>query len=82
MEKDRVVIVTGAGGAGCGRSISTRFANGGAIVVVSDVDELGGHETVRLIEQGGGRAVYFRADVRDESQIRDLIQFAEANFGA
>lgn len=80
-EPSRVVIVTGAGGAGCGRSISTRFAAGGATVVVSDIDEVGGRETVRLIEQGGGRAAFFRSDVRNESQVKDLIQFAEATLG-
>lgn len=77
----RVAIVTGAGGAGCGRAISARFAAGGAAVVVSDVDEAGGHDTVRLIEQRGGRAAFFRADVRDEAQVRDLVSSAEATFG-
>jgi NAD(P)-dependent dehydrogenase (short-subunit alcohol dehydrogenase family) len=79
--ENRVVIVTGAGGAGCGRSIAARFATGGAVVVVSDIDEPGGHDTVRLIESGGGRARFFRADVRNESQVRDLVSFAEATFG-
>jgi NAD(P)-dependent dehydrogenase (short-subunit alcohol dehydrogenase family) len=80
-EADRVVIVTGAGGSGCGRSISARFATGGAVVIVSDIDESGGHETVRLIEQSGGRAAFFRADVRNDSQVKDLILFAESTFG-
>jgi NAD(P)-dependent dehydrogenase (short-subunit alcohol dehydrogenase family) len=80
--ENRVVIVTGAGGAGCGRSISARFAKGGAVVVVSDIDEAGGHDTVRLIERGGGRATFFRTDVRNESQVRDLVSFAEATFGS
>ncbi len=74
-EQNRVVIVTGAGGGGCGRSISTRFAASGATIVVSDIDEVGGHETVRIIEQGGGRAAFFRSDVRNESQVKDLILF-------
>lgn len=80
-DENRVVIVTGAGGAGCGRSISARFAFGGAAVIVSDIDEAGGHETVRLIECNGGRATFFRADVRNESQVRDLVSFAETTFG-
>jgi NAD(P)-dependent dehydrogenase (short-subunit alcohol dehydrogenase family) len=42
MTENRVVIVTGAGSGGCGRSISARFANHGAAVVVSDIDEAGG----------------------------------------
>lgn len=80
-EQSRVVLVTGAGGGGCGRSISARFAASGATVVVSDIDEVGGHETVRLIEQNGGRAAFFRCDVRNESQVKDLILFAETTFG-
>ena len=80
-DENHVVIVTGAGGVGCGRSISTRFATGGATVVVSDIDEAGGHETVRLIEEGGGRAAFFPSDVRNESQVKDMILFAETTFG-
>jgi len=79
--ENRIVIVTGAGGSGCGRSIATRFASGGAAVVVSDIDEAGGHDTVLLIERNGGRAVFFQADVRQESQVRDLVSFTEATFG-
>src|SRR5499426_466197 len=80
-ERRRVVIVTGAGGTGCGRAIAARFAADGATVVVSDINEAGGEETVRLIERGGGRAAFFRADVRNESQVRDLISFAEDTIG-
>ena len=80
-DENHVVIVTGAGGVGCGRSISTRFATGGATVVVSDIDEAGGYETVRLIEEGGGRAAFFPSDVRNESQVKDMILFAETTFG-
>lgn len=76
-----MVIVTGSGGAGCGRAIASRFARNGAAVVVSDIDEAGGHETVRGIEQSGGRAAFLGADVGDELQARQLIEFAEAAFG-
>ena len=80
-DRQPVAIVTGAGGAGCGRSISARFAAGGAAVVVSDIDEAGGLDTVRQIERAGGRAAFFRADVRDESAARGLVSFAETTFG-
>lgn len=76
----RVVIVTGAGGVGCGRSISLRFARVGASVIVSDIDETGGKETVRAIERTGGHAAFFRADVRQEKDTRELVSFAEAQF--
>ena len=79
--ENRVVIVTGAGGSGCGRSIAARFARDGASILVSDLDEPGGHEAVRVIEQNGGRAAFFRADVRKESQVKELVSFAETTLG-
>jgi NAD(P)-dependent dehydrogenase (short-subunit alcohol dehydrogenase family) len=78
----KVVIVTGGGGAGCGRAIAVAFAERGAAVAVSDINETGGQETVRLIEQRGGRAAFFRADVGNELQARSLIEFAESQFGS
>jgi NAD(P)-dependent dehydrogenase (short-subunit alcohol dehydrogenase family) len=81
MNPDSVSIVTGSGGTGCGRAIAQRFAKNGAAVVVADINEQGGNETVRLIQTGGGNAAFFRADVRDEHQVRDLITFAEHTFG-
>jgi NAD(P)-dependent dehydrogenase (short-subunit alcohol dehydrogenase family) len=81
-ENPYVAIVTGSGGSGCGRAIAARFAAERAAVVVSDIDEAGGNETVRLIEQRGGRAVFHRADVADELQVRALIEFTESSFGS
>ena len=82
FERPRVVIVTGSGGSGCGRAIATRFAATSAAVVVSEIDEVGGRETVRLIEQRGGRATFCPADVADELQVQQLIKFTESKFGA
>ena len=81
MSHDRVAVVTGSGGSGCGRAIARRFAADGAAVVVSDVNEEGALETIRLIEAAGGSAVFFRADVREEMQVRGLIAFGEHTFG-
>jgi NAD(P)-dependent dehydrogenase (short-subunit alcohol dehydrogenase family) len=53
----------------------------GAAVVVSDINEAGGRETVNEIEGIGGRAAFFRADVRSESQMKELVSFAETAFG-
>jgi len=80
-DKSRVVVVTGAGGTGCGRAIAGRFAAAGAVVVVSDINEAGGRETVRLIGLAGGRAAFFRADLRNEPEARALVSFAETTFG-
>jgi len=78
----KVGIVTGGGGSGCGRAIATTFAERGAAVVVSDINDAGGQETVRLIEQRGGRAAFLHADVGNELQVEKLIQFAESKFGS
>jgi NAD(P)-dependent dehydrogenase (short-subunit alcohol dehydrogenase family) len=82
MTPGGAAVVTGAGGAGCGRAISVRFAAAGLAVVVSDVDEAGGRETVRSVQERGGRAAFCRADVRDDEQVRALMGFAESTFGA
>jgi NAD(P)-dependent dehydrogenase (short-subunit alcohol dehydrogenase family) len=81
FDYSHVVVVTGSGGTGCGRTIALRFADEGASVIVSDINEAGGQETARLIEQAGGRAAFFRADVGDEAQAQQLIEFAESTFG-
>ena len=47
--KGKVAIVTG-GGSGIGRATALALASAGAAVVVADVDEEGGRETVRLVE--------------------------------
>ena len=78
---DKVVIVTGAGGGGCGRAIAQSMAERGAHVVVSDIQEAGARETVRRIRADGNQAQFFRADVRIEDEVRALIAFAEQTFG-
>ena len=79
--RDRTAVVTGSGGTGCGRAIAVRLATDGAAVVVTDIIEAGGHETVQLIQRGGGRAALLRTDLRDEHQVRGLVKFAEDTFG-
>src|SRR5262245_46643650 len=78
---EKVVIVTGAGGAGSGRAIARRFVREGATVVVADIDAAGGAETVRAIGQENGRAVFIRADVGVESDVQALTAGAEHTFG-
>jgi NAD(P)-dependent dehydrogenase (short-subunit alcohol dehydrogenase family) len=78
---NKVAIITGAGGAGTGRATAQRFARAGALVVVNDVSEVGGRETVALIESAGGRAAFCKADVGSESGVENLIDFAGSTFG-
>jgi NAD(P)-dependent dehydrogenase (short-subunit alcohol dehydrogenase family) len=76
----RVAHVTGAA-AGIGRAIAVRLAAEGAVVAVSDVDEAGGRETVRRIENAGGSSAFVRADVAGDDDVRGMIAFTERSFG-
>lgn len=69
---DKVALVTGAGN-GIGRATAIAFAREGANVVVSDVDEEGGAETVRRITGEGGVATFVRADVSQPDQIEAMV---------
>lgn len=79
--RNKVVVVTGSGGEGSGRAEARRLAAEGCRVVVSDVNEAGGNETVRLIEAAGGTAKFCRCDVNVKNEVKALIAYAEKQFG-
>ncbi|MDW8009753.1 MAG: SDR family NAD(P)-dependent oxidoreductase [Chloroflexota bacterium] len=78
--KGKVAIVTG-GGSGIGRATALALASAGAAVVVADVDEEGGRETVRLVEDKGGRAAFVAVDVTRWEDLERMVAFAEETFG-
>lgn len=78
--KDKVALITGAG-SGIGRHSALLFAREGAAIVVVDVNDHAGRETVALVEQDGGRAAYCRADVSNSVECTHMIAFAESHFG-
>jgi len=77
----KVAVVTGAGGGGQGRAVALRLASEGAAVVVSDIEEAGGQETVRRIRERGGEAVFCRADIGRESEVQALLALAVRHYG-
>jgi NAD(P)-dependent dehydrogenase (short-subunit alcohol dehydrogenase family) len=78
--KDKVALVTGAGN-GIGRAIALKMASEGARVVVSDIHAPSGEVTVEEIKREGGDARFYAADVSQEIEVRNLLQFVEQTHG-
>lgn len=76
----KVALVTGAG-SGIGRASAMAFAREGAKVVVSDVVVEGGEQTVRMIQEAGGEAVFVNADVSKAAEVEALVNSAVETYG-
>ena len=76
----KVALITGAG-SGIGREAALLFAKEGAQIVVCDVNESAGHETVSLIAAQNGDATFVRADVSKAVEAKAMIDAAEAAYG-
>lgn len=77
---NKTVIVTGAGN-GIGKGIALLYAEKGANVVVADIDEKAGKETVALIKKQDGEAIFILTDVRRETDIIHLMETAYQTYG-
>ena len=78
----KVAVITG-GGNGIGRATALRFLDEGAAVVVADMNEASGNQTVSLARQAGhGARIHFvRADVSREADVEAAVAAAPAAFG-
>ena len=76
----KVIIVTG-GTAGIGRATAVAFAAQGASVVVAGRRESEGAESVALIEQAGGKGLFVRTDIAEETDIENLVATTLEKFG-
>ncbi|WP_313237966.1 3-hydroxybutyrate dehydrogenase [Sporosarcina ureae] len=77
MVKDRVLLITGAA-QGIGFEISKAFAEAGAIVVLTDVNEEKVKDAAVTL---GGRAIGLKCDVTKEEDIQQAIDGAISHFG-
>src|SRR5690625_141326 len=77
---NKVAIVTGGGG-DIGRSTAIRVAEEGARVVVADIDEETGMETVSLIRNNGGSSAFVRTDMTKLNDVEKMAQYTIATYG-
>src|SRR4051812_21343583 len=81
MMFDRKVAVVTGGGSGIGRACAAAFAREGAKVAVLDYDEKIGRETVALIREAGGEALFVQGDVTEEDQVKSALAGVAEAFG-
>src|SRR5881409_153218 len=76
----KVALVTG-GASGIGRATALTFAREGAKLVIADVHEDGGQQTIHMITEQGGEATFVRTDVSKTVEVQALISKAVETYG-
>jgi len=76
----KVAIITGAG-SGMGKAAALLFVEEGAKIVVADYNPEGGKETVRLIKEHGGKAMFIKTDVSRASDAERMARKAVEEYG-
>jgi NAD(P)-dependent dehydrogenase (short-subunit alcohol dehydrogenase family) len=75
----KVVIVTG-GASGLGQATAIRLAEEGARLLITDLNEEGGQETVKRIESAGGEAHFVEQNVANETDWKTVMRAVDEHF--
>jgi 3-oxoacyl-[acyl-carrier protein] reductase len=79
MKTNSVAMVTGAG-SGIGKAVAMTLARAGYALVLNDVVQKAGEQTLQEIEGTGGKALFLQADVSDVGQVRRMFEEAKRHF--
>jgi 3-oxoacyl-[acyl-carrier protein] reductase len=79
MKTNTVAMVTGAG-SGIGKAVAMTLARAGYALVLNDVVQKAGEQTLQEIEGTGGKALFLQADVSDVGQVRRMFEEAKRHF--
>lgn len=80
MVENQVVVITGSA-RGIGFEIGKRFAENGARVVLSDINQEGVEASAKELVDLGYESIGVKADVTKEEEIKGLIEAAKAKYG-
>ncbi|MEN6293945.1 MAG: SDR family oxidoreductase [Methanobacterium sp.] len=69
----KVTIVTGAA-SGIGRAGALAFSAAGSKVVVVDINTEGGQETVQMVKDAGGEAIFVKCDVSKDAEVKAMVE--------
>jgi 3-oxoacyl-[acyl-carrier protein] reductase/(S)-1-phenylethanol dehydrogenase len=75
--KDKVAVITGAGG-GIGQAFAKRLAEDGVHIAIADV--IDGADTVKLVETAGRQAIAVKCDVSSEASVAAMAKAVNAKF--
>ena len=76
----KVALVTG-GASGIGRATALTFAREGAKLIIADMNEDGGRQTVHMITENGGDATFVQVDVSNATEVEAMISKAVETYG-
>src|SRR5262244_1757995 len=76
----KVALVTG-GASGIGRATALTSAREGAKLVIADMNEDGGQQTVHMITEQGGEAIFVQVDVAQATAVEAMISKTVETYG-
>jgi 3-oxoacyl-[acyl-carrier protein] reductase len=77
---NKVALITGSG-SGIGRESAIIFSREGAKISIADIDKKGGQQTVDLIKQKGGTAIFIQTDVSKANDVEKMIKTTVDHYG-
>jgi len=77
---NKVAIITGAG-SGLGQATALRLAEEGVNIVVVDVNEKGGNETVEMVKKAGADSIFIKANVTNPEEVKNYVDQTVEKFG-
>jgi len=80
LVEGKVVLITG-GSSGIGRGTALVFAREGAKVAIADIQVEQGHETVRMVKEAGGEALFVKCDVSVAAEVKAATEKVVETFG-